>query len=153
MTLCLLWHQGYVCLLNSKILKSYYKYSYSLPAARPMVYTQSCAPSPPLHILCFIFGFPPLRICCQLITLSHFPRRCYVCLDCRQPLLPRCPLAGSSCRRAWPITSHLLSFSAVTTHSRVQLTQMSHTFSVYVKAISTEVPVIHPAIWIYKGHS
>ena len=44
MTPCLLQHQGYMYQLNSRILKSYCKCSYSLPAAKPAVYPQICAP-------------------------------------------------------------------------------------------------------------
>jgi len=35
---------------NSRSLKSYCKYSYSLPATKSTVYPQSCAPLSPLHI-------------------------------------------------------------------------------------------------------
>ena len=48
MTPCLLQHQGYMYQLNSKILKPYCKCSYSLPAAKPAVYPQICAPLLPL---------------------------------------------------------------------------------------------------------
>ena len=43
MTPCLLQHQGCMYQLNSRILKSYCKCSYSLPAAKPAVYPQMCS--------------------------------------------------------------------------------------------------------------
>jgi len=42
MTPCLLQHQGYMSQLSFRILKSYCKYSYSLPAAKSTVYSVMC---------------------------------------------------------------------------------------------------------------
>jgi hypothetical protein len=49
---CLLQHQDYMCQLNSRNLKFYCNYSYSLPVTKTTVYPQSSAP---LSLL----NFPP----------------------------------------------------------------------------------------------
>ena len=63
MTPCLLWHRGCVYQLNSRILQSYCKCSYSLPAAKPADFPQMCVPMPPLHI-------PPL-LCLRCSQFFH----------------------------------------------------------------------------------
>jgi hypothetical protein len=75
---CLI-HRGYVYKLNSRIVKFYCKYSYSLPAAKPAVYTQMCAPLSPLNIPPLLY-FQSLSspVFCRIVTLSHFPARRHV---------------------------------------------------------------------------
>jgi hypothetical protein len=76
-----------------------------------------------------------------------------VCLCWCRPCLPWCPVIGVPYRHAWSFVHQLLSSTADTTYSHVQLTQLSRSPSVYVKAISAEVPVVHPTIKVYKSHS
>jgi len=147
MTPCLLQHQGYMCQLSSRNLKSYCKYSYSLPAAKLTVYPQSWAllSSPPL----FNLQSPSSPICRLRITLHRLPGQRQMFLDFLHPRLLICPLAGSPYRQALSLTPHHLSSSANTTDSGVKFTYVSHSPLVYVKAISTKVPVVHPTIWVY----
>ena len=93
------------------------------------------------------------KICHHLITLSHLPGQCQMFLDCHHPHLPKCPLAGSPYSQALSLTPLLLSSATSTTDSRINLTYVSCSSSVNVKAISTKVPVIHPTIWDYKSNT
>ena len=154
MTPCLLQHQGYMYQLNSRILNSYFKYPYSLPATKPAAYPRIYAPPSTLaHLLWFIFGVPPFRICCRLVSLRYFPARRHVWPCWCRACIPRCPLVWNPRRHAWLFGPRLLSSATYTAYSRVQLTQIPRSSSVYVQAISAKVPVVHPAVWVYKGHS
>ena len=106
---------------NSRNLKYYCKYSYSLPTVnRRLTLNHGRHSRCYSFLLSFVLSLPPRRICRHIITLSLIPGRCQMFLDCRHPNLFRCPLVGSLYNQVLSHTPHLLSSTAGTTDSTVK---------------------------------
>ena len=100
--------------------------------------------------LCFTFGHPPPLLLSARHSRRLFspPPRVPVFLSSSSPPMSPCWISLPPCK---VIPSRYLSSTVDTTYSPVQLTQMSRSPSVYMKAISIKVPFFHPTIGSKKS--